>query len=79
MGADSLNFILDILVIALIIFFVVKAYKKGFFRSILGFIGFIATVTISIFLTNFSSNLIYDIFIKPSIVNNINYITLYRE
>ena len=67
-----MNFILDILVIALIIFFVVKGYKKGFFRSILGFIGFIATVTISIFLTNFSSNLIYDIFIKPSIVNNIN-------
>ena len=67
-----MNFILDILVIALIIFFVVNGYKKGFFRSILGFIGFVATITISIFLTNFSSNLIYDIFIKPSIVNNIN-------
>ena len=67
-----MNFILDLLVIAFIIFFVVNGYKKGFFRSILGFIGFIATVTISIFLTNFSSNLIYDIFIKPSIVNNIN-------
>ena len=72
LGADSLNFILDILVVALIIFFVVNGYRKGFFRSILGFIGFVATVTISIFLTNFSSNLIYDIFIKPSIVNNIN-------
>lgn len=67
-----MNFILDILVLSLVVFFVVKGYKKGFFRSILGFIGFIATITISIFLTNFSSNLIYDIFIKPSIVNNIN-------
>lgn len=67
-----MNFILDIFVLVLIIFLVVKGYKKGFFRSILGFIGFIATITISVFLSNFSSNLIYDIFIKPSIVNNIN-------
>ena len=67
-----MNFILDISVILLIILSAIKGYKKGFFVSVINFIGFVAAITISVFVTNLSSNIIYDVFIKPSIVNNIN-------
>ena len=61
----------DILIIAVIVLFAFLGYKRGLAVTLLNFAAVIATSIISNFLSDGLAKLIYDAFIKQSVVQNI--------
>ncbi len=70
------SIILDIITAVIGIGIVISAYKKGFLRSIILFVGYIASIFVAIYLSKFISSFIYTNFIRESIVNSVQNLAL---
>ncbi|MDQ5983437.1 MAG: hypothetical protein RUMPE_00448 [Eubacteriales bacterium SKADARSKE-1] len=66
----SLTF--DFIVIILTVVFIVSGYKKGFVRSILSFFSLVLVTVLASFLSFYGADLVYENFIKSSIINTTN-------
>lgn len=64
----NLSIILDILILAIIAFFIVLSSKQGFVKTFISFVGCIAALVLSIVLSWVVSDLIYGSFVRPSLV-----------
>ena len=67
----NLSIILDILILAIIAFFIVLSSKHGFVKTFISFVGCIAALVLSIVLSWVVSDLIYGSFVRPSLVSSV--------
>lgn len=64
--------VLDVVTILMLVFFIIIGAKRGFVRSVIGFLGMVISLFVSFYLSSFLSNLIYDHFIKQQVINQID-------
>lgn len=67
----NLSIILDILILAIIAFFIVLSSKQGFVKTFIGFVGCFAALILSIVLSWAVSDLVYGSFIRPGLVSSV--------
>ncbi len=67
-----MNFILDLIVIAIIILMALISAKRGFVRVAVEVVGFVAAVMISLTLSTTFAELTYDKAIEPAIISSVN-------
>ena len=66
-----MNWIIDLVVLALIVLAVVKAYKKGFLRSVLSLGGFLLAFIVSFTLGRALSEGIFDAMVRPWLTSTV--------
>ncbi|MCH5202423.1 MAG: CvpA family protein [Oscillospiraceae bacterium] len=66
-----MTYLLDIGVIIIIILTIITDYKRGFAKSILGFVSNVASIFGAVYLGSYLSNLIYDNIIKDKIISDV--------
>jgi len=64
--------IIDLILVAMILFFVISSAKRGFVKLIVEFVGLIAVVVLTFSLSAPISNYTYDKLIEPSIVKTVS-------
>lgn len=69
---ENFSFIFDIIALAIVIISVAVSYKRGFLSSIILFLGYLASVLLSVFGGRYLSNSIYEKFIRSSIIDKVN-------
>ena len=67
----NLSIVLDILILAIIAFFIVLSSKQGFVKTFIGFVGCFAALILSIVLSWTVSDLVYGNFIRPGLVSSV--------
>lgn len=67
----NLSIILDILILAIVAFFIVLSSKQGFVKTFIGFVGCFAALVLSVVLSWAVSDLVYGNFVRPSLVSNV--------
>lgn len=70
------SLILDILTAIIGLGIIVSAYRKGFLRSIILVIGYIASIFVAIYLSKYISSFIYTNFIRENIINSVQNLAL---
>ncbi len=63
--------ILDILILAVVAFFIVHSAKRGFMRTLIGFLGCFAVLVLSVVCSWMVSDFVYGYAIRPGIVSGI--------
>lgn len=63
--------ITDIIIVAVIVLFTVIGVKRGLAKTLLNLAGLLITAISAYYLSSFLSQLIYDLFIKQTVMNNI--------
>ncbi len=66
-----MSIIIDLVLVAIIFLIVIISAKKGFVRTIVGAVGFVAAVVIAFTVSKPLAEVTYDKFIEPPIVNSI--------
>jgi uncharacterized membrane protein required for colicin V production len=66
-----LNYILDISVIVLVVTFAIIGYKKGFIITFFSLTGVIIALILSLWISSFTTDIIYDTFIKSKVETGI--------
>lgn len=71
---NSINFslILDLIVVAIILFCILHSAKKGFVKVVVGVVGLIAAYMLAFTVSTPLANITYDKFIEPAMVNAVN-------
>ena len=71
---NSINFslILDLIVVAIILFCILHSAKKGFVKVVVGVVGLIAAYMLAFTVSTPLANITYDKFIEPTMVNAVN-------
>lgn len=62
----------DIIIVAIIVFFIILGVRHGIARTVLGIIGLFVTYTVANGLSKWLSQVIYNSFIEQTVVENIN-------
>lgn len=63
--------ILDLIIVAIVLFYVLLSAKKGFVRTLIEVVGFIAAIVVALTFSTPASNFIYDKAIHPTISNSV--------
>ena len=63
--------IVDLLLLAIVIYFLIMGIRRGFMRTLLSFVSKIASVMLAYFISDKYDELIYETFFKESIISNI--------
>lgn len=66
-----MSLILDAIIILIILFFVFLSAKKGFVRTLIEVVGFVAAIVIALTLSSPIANVTYDKLIMPSVVKTV--------
>ena len=66
------SIILDIAYVIIFLLVVISAYRKGFLRSVILCLGYIASIIISISVSRYLSKIIFDTFIRDNIIKAVN-------
>ncbi len=66
-----MNWIIDIIVLALVVVVIFAAYKKGFLRSVFSLVGFFAASIISFFFGGMIAEGIFDSMVKPWLTSTV--------
>lgn len=66
--------IIDIIIIAVIVLFTAIGVKRGLAKTLLNLAGLVVTAISAYYLSSFLSQLIYDSFLKQTVINNIQQI-----
>lgn len=61
--------LVDLILLALIIFFIVTGVKRGFARTLLSFLARIASLVIAYFISDMYAETVYEKFLKDDVVN----------
>ncbi len=67
-----MGIIVDLLLLAVVIYFVVIGMKRGFVRTLLSFLSKIASAFVAVFVTDKYDDLIYGKFFKESVISSID-------
>lgn len=68
----NISIVLDILILAVVAFFIVLSSKQGFVKTFIGFVGCFAALILSVVLSWAVSDLIYGTFVRPSLVSSVD-------
>ncbi len=63
--------ILDVLIVAVIAFFIVLSSKQGFMKTFIGFVGCLAALVMSVVLSWMISDLVYGNIVRPKIISSV--------
>ncbi|WMJ23300.1 CvpA family protein [Paludicola sp. MB14-C6] len=66
------SIIMDIIIIAVVLFIVMSAYRKGFLRSAILTVGYFVSIFVAIYLSKIIGNFLYDTFIRQQIITSVN-------
>ena len=66
-----MSFILDAIIILIVLLFIILSAKKGFVRTLIEVIGFVAAIVIAFTFSSPIANMTYDKIIQPSVVKTV--------
>lgn len=66
-----MSYIIDIIIILVVLLFVFLSAKKGFVRSIVEVVGFIAAIIIAFTFSSPIADIVYDKMVEPTVVKNV--------
>ena len=64
--------ILDIILVALVVIFILDGFKRGAVRSLVDILGYVVVLIVTLWLSAFIADLIFNSFIKPPLIANVN-------
>jgi len=67
-----MGILLDLIIVAIIAFFVYTSAKRGFVRTVIELVGFFLALHISMLLSTLSANFVYDSFVKQPLLTQID-------
>ncbi len=67
-----MNFILDIIIVAIIVLFIIVSAKKGFVKTVIEFVGLLAALYLALTLSTPLADFTYEKAVEPAVTSTIN-------